>query len=233
MILKHKENNSYYYAKTNEAAIKETKTKIKNIIAEGFEKNLPDKDDIEAMNPDGKGVGKFYCNFKVHKSHPQGSIPPERPIISCSGSLLENIGLFVEYHIKNKANKHNTFIKDTPDFLRHIDILNEEHNLKTNTILVTFDISALYTNIPHDEAIECVQDVLNKDQNSKIPTNFIIQLLHIVLKNNLFEFNEEFFIQLIEVAMGSRPSPSIANTFLANKIDPKMVEIAQALKTSV
>ena len=38
----------------------------------------------------------------------------------------KNIAAFVEYHIKDEAKKHESFLEDTPDFLRHIEQLNKE-----------------------------------------------------------------------------------------------------------
>ena len=77
------------------------------------------------MDPLDKGPAKFYEIFKVHKSHTPGQTPPERPIISASGSITENIALFVESHLKDLANKHPSYLQDTPDFLRMIEDLNE------------------------------------------------------------------------------------------------------------
>ena len=67
------------------------------------------------------GPGKFYEIFKVHKSHTPGVAPPERPIISGLGSVTENIALFVENYLKELANKHNSYLQDTPDFLRMVE----------------------------------------------------------------------------------------------------------------
>ena len=47
------------------------------------------------MKPREKEAAKFYCNFKVHKEHEHMKAPPVRPIISGSGSALENVGKFV------------------------------------------------------------------------------------------------------------------------------------------
>ena len=77
------------------------------------------------MDPIEKHPGTFYCTFKVHKPHQEGSAPPERPIISGSGSFTENPSLFIEHHIKNLANLHPSFLKDTPHFLREIEKINE------------------------------------------------------------------------------------------------------------
>ena len=206
-----------YYMKTNDSIINEAKTKIRFLTEQALEDDVINKAEFEAMNDSKKGPGKFYCTFKVHKDHPEGSTPPERPIVSGSGSFSENIGIFIEYHIRELANKHTTFIQDTPDFLRQIEVLNENEILSHDSILVTIDIQALYTNIPLDEALECTKEaLLNSGKDEKV-TDFIVQLLHILLKFNIFEFNKELFLQLIGVAMGSRPSPSIANIFFSKK----------------
>ena len=75
---------------------------------------------IDAMSVENKGPGRFYCNFKMHKKHDHKQAPPVRPITSGSGSLTEGIGTYVEHYIKHGATSHQTYLKDTPDFLRHI-----------------------------------------------------------------------------------------------------------------
>ena len=44
-----------------------------------------------------------------------------------------------------------------------------------------------------------------------------------VLKNNIFEFNKELFIQLIGTAMGTKCAPNYSNLFMARKIDPEVI----------
>ena len=70
---------------------------------------------------------------------------------------------------------------------------------------LTIDVSALYTNIPQDEGIEAVREALQERNNKDVPTEFIIRMLEIILKHNVFEFNKELFIQLIGTAMGGQP----------------------------
>ena len=76
--------------------------------------------------------------------------------------------------------------------------------------------------------MDAVQDALEDRDDKKVPSEFIIKLLDLVLKNNIFEFNEELFIQLIGTAMGTRPAPSYANIFMAKKIDPKIESLAKS-----
>ena len=159
-----------YYCKVETEILELAKTKIHDVIEEAFDNEFIKKDEFESMNPFDKQPGKFYQLFKVHKQHTVGSAPPERPIISGSGSITENISLFVEHHIKNLANKHHSYLQDTPDFLRSLEDLKLDGNLPENSFLVTIDVSALYTNIPQDEGIEAVTEALEERIDKEVPT---------------------------------------------------------------
>ena len=89
------------------------------------------------MDPSDKSPGRFYELFKVHKYHDSGETTPERPIISGSGSITENISLFLEHYINKLATKHPSFLQDTPDFLRNIDEINSQGPLPENSILIS------------------------------------------------------------------------------------------------
>jgi hypothetical protein len=217
-----------YYKEVKEEALENIKTKILTALDEGLEKEYISKEEFNAMDPSDMGPAKFYELFKVHKEHEAGTTPPERPIISGSGSVTENISLFVDHHIKELANKHPSFLQDTPDFLRSLEELNKEL-IPDNAILVTIDVSGLYTNIQQEEGLEAVKEALEENKDLEIPAEFILQLLDLVLKCNVFEFNSELFLQIIGTAMGTRAAPSYANLFLARKIDPKILELATFL----
>ena len=202
-----------------------------NLIKEAFDNKTIDENEFLAMNPQDKVPGRFYCTFKVHKKHDEGKAPPERPIVSGSNSITENASLFVEHHIKEIATKHKSYLQDTPDFLRHIQFLNKE-TLPPNAILVTMDVSGLYTNIPQEDGVECVREALDERTNKKIPTGFLTRLLEIVLRYNIFEFNQELFQQLIGTAMGTRAAPPYANIFLARILDDKILKLALEISES-
>ena len=92
-------------------------------MKEALEDKIITKEEYSEMNPDGKNAAKFYCNFKVHKPHE--NIPPERAIFSGSGSITENISIYVDHHIKEIATKHASYLQDTPHLLRIIHKINE------------------------------------------------------------------------------------------------------------
>ena len=221
-----------YYSPVDEVTFEKAKQVIKMVIEEGFDNEWLSGEEFEAMDPVDKHPGKFYCTFKVHKKHNEGSVPPERPIISGSGSITENISLFVDHHIKNIATQHSSYLQDTPDFLRHIDTVNQGDPLPENALLVTMDVSALFTNISHIEGLQCTREALNERENMEIPTEFIVRLLELTLEYNIFEFSEQLFRQIIGAAMGSRSSPSYADIFMARRIDCQIKKLIQIFETN-
>ena len=174
------------------------------------------KEEYDAMKADEKQAARFYATFKVHKEHTAGKAPPERPIISGCGSITENISAFVDHHIKSLAVKHFSYLQDTPDFLRLLEAeVNTGDLLPANTILATIDVCGLYTNIPIEEGLDAVQEALEERESKKISTEFLVRLLEMVLKSNIFEFNSELFLQLIGTAMGTKCAPNYSNIFMA------------------
>ena len=230
MHLSSEDGGNPFYKKVNEYAIEEAKNKIKEVLKEAYDNDIITKREFEAMDPETKGVGRFYCTFKVHKEHEEGKPPPERPIVSGNESFTENIGSYIDHHIKELGQKHDTYLQDTPDFLRNIEKINADTTLPDNTILVTLDVKSLYTVIPQSEGVECVEDALSEREEKDVPSAFIARLLELLLKYNIFEFNGDFFQQIIGTAMGSKPAPPYANIFMSRKIDNPILKIAEMFR---
>ena len=84
---------------------------------------------------------------------------------------------------KPLVQKTASFIKDTTHFLNKLDQLG---HLPTNAILVTLDVSSLYTNIPHNEGIDACRHYLNtRDQStSTVRTETLCDLIRMILTMN-------------------------------------------------
>ena len=221
-----KQDNKKFYQKVNQLKLDEAKQEIKKVLEEAHDNEIITKDEYDAMNPDSKGLGKFYGTFKVHKEHTEGTAPPLRPIVSGCGSVTENIGVFVEHFLKNVATHHESYLQDTPSFLRYVEELNSEGKLPKSALLVTVDVSSLYTNINHLDATNTAREALSERETKEVPTELLVRLLELVLKYNLFEFDGEIWQQIIGVAMGSKPAPHVANIFLARKVDEAIKKIS-------
>ena len=125
------------------------------------------------------------------------------------------------------AIKHFSYLQDTPDFLRLLeDEVNTGDPLPANTIIACIDVCGLYTNIPMDEGIDAVREALEERLDKSVSTEFIVRLLELVLKFNIFEFDNQLFKQLIGTAMGTKCAPNYSNLFMARKIDPEVIKMA-------
>ena len=220
-----------YYTQVDALEVERSKAQIENTLLEALKNNIISQDEFHAMNPKDKEPGRFYCNFKVHKKHEHGQTPPERPIISGSGSLTEGIGMYVNHHIKETGTKHPTYLQDTSDFLRIIEEINDGPKLPSNALIATLDVHTLFTNIAHEEGLACTKKQLDKRIDQKIPTDFLIKLMKLILYNNIFEFHESYWKQNIGAAMGSKPVPHYADIFMS-QIDEKIEALAEEDKAA-
>ncbi|KAM5171926.1 LOW QUALITY PROTEIN: DNA-directed RNA polymerase III subunit RPC2 [Mantella aurantiaca] len=153
-------------------------------------------------------IPTFYVLPKIHKN-PQR--PPGRPIVSGIDSPLERIGKYVDRKLRHIVSELPSFVLDSPDILRRLD----GSSFPTNGLLVGIDVESLYTSIPHETGIGAIKEWLELRHLINGPENeFIIQLLELVLLNNYFMFDGQFFKQIRGVAMGASCAPVFACLYL-------------------
>ena len=70
---------------------------------------------------------------------------------------------------KHLVEKMPSYLKDTPDFLRHLEEI-KLTPLPPNSFPVSIDVVGLYSNIPHEEGIECMHDALNTRSDQSVST---------------------------------------------------------------
>ena len=152
--------------------------------------------------------GRFYILPKIHKP---GN--PGRPIVSSNSHPTERISQFVDYHLQPLVHKLPSFVKDTNDFLNKLLTIGK---LPANSLLVTLDVSSLYTNISHNKGINACDYYLRTRLHSNIPTGTLCDLIRMILTMNNFSFNDNHYLQIHSTAMGTKMAPSFANLFLAH-----------------
>ena len=207
-------NNEPHYSKITSKDLNIAKSKITDTLNSAHRAQQITTQELNEMLPTEKDPGKFYHIFKVHKKHNAPNLPPGRPIVSGCNSITEKISEFVDYHSKHLVPLMPSYLQDTPDLLRQIQILNNTP-LPPNSFPVSIDVVGLYSNIPTEEGIAAMERALEKRQDKTVTTKTLIELLTHVLKLNIFEFNAELFIQNVGTAMGTKAAPTIANIFMA------------------
>lgn len=98
------------------------------------------------------------------------------------------------------------------EFLNHLPKIVDE-----SSELVTFDVVSLYTNIPHELGLTAVKFWLEKERHlieSRFTDDFILSAIKIILENNTFYFDSNYYIQKKGTAMGTKMAPTYATLVL-------------------
>lgn len=172
----------------------------------------------------------FYVLPKIHKEKekwPTPCMPEGRPIVGDCATENRRVCDLIDHYLKPLSTKHDSYIQDTYDFINKI----RNFSVDPDWILVTGDITALYTNMCIERILETVKSEMAKHPDPSRPDGEILELLKITLKNNDFEFNKKLFLQIQGTAMGYPYAPTLANIYLLDfdekikngfKIKPKL-----------
>ena len=150
----------------------------------------------------------IFCMLpKIHKN----KFPsPGQPIVSSVNSHTEKISMLLDIILQPFGLKIRSYIKDTGDILSKTQGL----ELASNEWMFSMDVTSLYTNIPHDDGIGCIKNILSQHVNSTPRNSSLITLLEFVLKSNNFMFNQDNYLQINGTAMGTRVLPTYVNLFM-------------------
>ena len=161
------------------------------------------------MYPTGCVPPKFYGLPKIHKPD-----TPLRPIVSSCGYVTYGVAKELAKILKPLVGQSPHHINSTQDFVEQA----KHFKLESGECLSSYDVSALFTSVPIDPALQIIKDLLVKDNTLKERTVMdvedIILLLEFCLKNTYFSFQGQFYEQVEGAAMGSPVSPIVANLYM-------------------
>ena len=138
-----------HYRPLEKPMVEETSKKVRKIITELYqEKHIHEmtfKSLSQTLNP--PRIPVFYTLTKTHKVNLSS-----RPIISGCDSPTERISAFVDSLLQPIMKEQQSYIKDTTQFINFI----EGTRVPQNAVLVSMDVTSLYTNIPQEEGITTI-----------------------------------------------------------------------------
>ena len=131
-----------------------------------------------------------------------------------------------EYHLLytiSFTKAQQSYLKDTTDFINFI----EKTKVEEYTVLVSMDVTSLYTNISQEEGITSVCNAYKTfyENSPPIPTCFIREMLQLILKENSFQFNGKHYLQTHGTAMGTKMAVAFANMFM-NTIETEIIRLS-------
>ena len=103
-----------------------------------------------------------------------------------------------------------SYVKDTTHF---ISITKNIHS-EPDDLLVTTDVSSLYTNLLHTDSIAAINKMMEETDTDTLLMMLVSNLTYQVLTKKYFHFNDQLFQQKWETAMGARMAPNYAIIFM-------------------
>ena len=196
-----------FYRRINRDPTNITCTQIQKFLHFLKDRQLIPNEHISFLTPKNSRTPVFYLLPKIHKAN-----NPGRPIVSACDSPTENLSSYVDSFIKPLAQTVNSYIKDTNQFLKKLEQLGK---IPAKSYLVTIDVVALYTSIPHRDGILAVKEALEKRTEKQPLTWVLLRLLHLILTKTAFKFNDGYYKQISGTTMGTKCAPSYAIIFMS------------------
>ena len=160
---------------------------------------------------------RFYLLPKIHKRLHN---VPGRPVISNCSFYTENISSFLDYHLQPLVQKVKSYIKATNHFLNRTK---KTRKFARWSDLLYHRRCCIYPNIRHGEGLASLRRFLETRDNEKVSSDTLTELAEVVLKNNIFGFDEKTFKQKCGTATGEKFAHPYALLFMAN-FEAKMIE---------
>lgn len=210
-------NNTTHYLPLTGSLQLETQKKIREIVSDLYEKKrITAKQKYYLFGEDPPQPRKFYLLPKIHKS-PEvwtipNQVPPGRPIVSDCGSESYRIAAFIDSFLNPLSQKHDSYVKDTFDFVAKIKRI----IVPPGGMLFTIDIDSLYTNIDTRLGLKAVQEIFVNYPDPTRPDEALLTLLELGLTRNDFQFDSKQYLQISGTAMGKKFAPAYANIYMAN-----------------
>jgi hypothetical protein len=140
--------------------------------------------------------------YGLPKTHKPGI--PVRPIVSMTRSAYEPLSKWLASELKSvEENFTSRCVKDSFEFVDKLST-----HVLPNTVLASFDVTSLFTNVPLVETIDIIVDEVKRlPELCCVPPDYLRDLLFACTHNVQFLFNGTYYRQTDGVAMGSALGP--------------------------
>ena len=172
---------------------------------------------LRQLHSRGGQPPRLYGLAKVHKSS-----VPVRPVLSMPGSPYDKLGTIVTKWLSViPCSQIRCTNKDVVDKIKEMTLGDDE-------VIVSFDVSSLYTNVPVDEAIHEAANLLYSGNLDRPPVDkeTFIKLLELSCKDVVMLTHDGYYRQTDGLAMGAKPAPPLANIWLS-KYEPEIRDSAR------
>ncbi|XP_071565721.1 uncharacterized protein [Temnothorax nylanderi] len=193
-------NDTSTYKKLKKDPIKQVTSKLNQLVKSWLDNDIIEYHDYKRLNCTNGNLPRGYGLPKVHKAG-----FPMRIIVSAIGSPLYNVASFMHDILQKSIPKPRSRIKDSWSFVRKIANV----NIDTDEILISLDVTALFTNIPKELVCEGIRKQWHYiSQHTNLNLTQFLHAIELILQSTSFGFDGQFYEQIFGSPMGSPLSPS-------------------------
>ncbi|XP_071440799.1 uncharacterized protein [Hetaerina americana] len=167
------------------------------------------KEEHRGLFPSAAKPPRLYDLPKVHKDG-----IPLRPIVSQIDAPTYRLSKYLASSLQPHVGNTPSFVKNSAHF---IEIL-KGVTISKNDIMVSFDVSSLFTNVPIQDSVDTVKELTSAGFPEDFP-----EMVEYCLRNSYFLWNEDFYEQREGATMGSPLSTVIANLYM-EKFEKSAIE---------
>ena len=143
------------------------------------------------LRQSGSQPPRIYGLPKIHKPE-----VPLKPIVSsCIGAPSYKLSKHIASLISPLAGKTDWHVRNSKHFVEVMAGLRVEED----KMLVSFDVTSLFTNVPIDEAVHVIRDKLRGDETLEDRTTLspdrVEELLEACLRSTYFSYEGDFYEQ--------------------------------------
>ena len=165
-------------------------------------------------------IPQFYALPKVHKK-PWAT----RPIVSGVDSAMSYPSIWADVKLQSVVHLCPGYLKDSKSLLRKLKSLGP---LPPNAVVVTADAVSMYTNIDITHSVEVLQRwfALHAHQlPTGFPVQMVLQVIKLVMTNNVFQFDDTFWLQLTGTAMGTSVACMLATIYYSYHEETRILPV--------
>jgi hypothetical protein len=158
---------------------------------------------------------RINAYIKTHKDN-----NPIRPVIDNTQAPSYKIAKFLDRKIKEYVSLPNTYtVQNSNEMAQELQKIHNANNHK----MITLDIKDLYVNLPKQGIIQATTIWMNKNKVDTETKEQIIQLLKVIMEQNYFQYNNQYFKPEKGIAMGS-PIPGTLTEIYLRLIEERYIK---------
>ena len=135
-------------------------------------------------------------------------------LLSYTGTPLYEISKYIANILRPYGKQKEQHTHSSKSFSTFIC----QQKIEPDEIMVSFDVTSLYTTIPIDQALLIIRDLPEHDQKladrTLLSPKQILDLLDILLRTTYFKFNGDFYQQTDGAAMGGPTSAIVSEIYM-------------------